>query len=174
MPGQLKFQGAGVLRLMDHALAATTHKGDYVTAYGRFGERWLKSEVTKEEYEAWYKTLPAGMQLVKDEGAYLMSNGLPGLPVGSNAVYAERLSNQDFQNNFDATYDRLREICGGDDFVETLPMSAFQTLLDRRTEADKLTVVIALTEKNVSVSIRETIQVVLKPPRRKAATNKAR
>ena len=53
-------------------------------------------------------------------------------------------------------------------------MSAFQTLLDRRTEADKLTVVIALTEKNVSVSIRETIQVVLKPPRRKAATNKAR
>ena len=114
MPGQLKFQGAGVLRLMDHALAATTHKGDYVTAYGRFGERWLKSEVTKEEYEAWYKTLPAGMQLVKDEGAYLMSNGLPGLPVGSNAVYAERLSNQDFQNNFDATYDHRGDRLDGE------------------------------------------------------------
>ena len=81
---------------------------------------------------------------------------------------------KDFQNNFDATFDRLREIFGGDDFVETLPMSAFQALLDRRTEADNLTVVIDLTEKDVSVSIRETIQVVLKPPRRTAATKKAR
>lgn len=83
-------------------------------------------------------------------------------------------STKDFQNNFDATYDRLREICGGDDFVETPTISAFQTLLDRRTEAYKLSVVIDLTEKDVSVSIQESIKVVLKPPRRIAATKKAR
>jgi len=158
--------------LIDHALAAISHRGDYVSAFEKFGDRWLHSKVTKEEYEAWYKTLPAGLQLVKDEGAYLMSNGLPGLPVGRNAVYAEGFANADFLANFDATYDRLRQICGGDDFVQTLPLDAFQALIGRRGDASKLTVVIDLTENKVLVSFAERTTADSRPRHRRARSRR--
>lgn len=54
-----------------------------------------------------------GLLWVKDEGTYIMSNGLPRLPIGENVVYAEGYGP-------DAEWEDVQDACGGDDFAEFL------------------------------------------------------
>ena len=54
----------------------------------------------------------AGLWWIKDSGTYIMSNGIPVL-TENHVVYAE---------GYDPScdWDELRDVCGGDDFVEFL------------------------------------------------------
>jgi hypothetical protein len=62
------------------------------------------------------KKIPAGFWLVKDQGIYIMSNGIPRMPQGKNVVYAKGYGK-------DAEYQDIHEAVGGDDFVQALPIS---------------------------------------------------
>lgn len=73
-----------------------------------------------------------GLWLVKDQGIYLMSNGVPGLKKkpGSDAlkvVYAEGYNpgNQ----GISVIHDKCRAAVGGDDFCEALPLDFFEEVL---------------------------------------------
>jgi hypothetical protein len=74
--------------------------------------------------------------LVKDHGTYLMSGGKPGLNDPSFnegkgpkqlVVYANEINPNRMQ--FDDWYDRQRDICGGDDFVEPLDLQFFRSAI---------------------------------------------
>ncbi len=62
------------------------------------------------------------LHFVKDQGVYLMSNGTPGMPnphgSGCHVVYA---IGHDPERN-ENWYDHGRQECGGDDFVEKIPL----------------------------------------------------
>lgn len=93
MDGVLRFDLARARRLWAHAQAATTWR----SLYGQSGDA-------------------PGLWLVKDRGAYLMSNADPGLvdTDGSHhVVYADALGP-------DVAWSTLQELCGGDDFCELL------------------------------------------------------
>lgn len=88
----LKFDAAGVGRLMQHAQEAEEHQ--------------------RSAFEAADGRGPA-LMFVKDDGIYVMSNGLPGLPIGQNVVYA---ANYDPRKG--DVWERCRQAVGGDDFAE--------------------------------------------------------
>lgn len=84
----LRFDLKQVARLLAHAKTSTEHRTIY-------------DEVTG-----------AGLWWIKDEGTYIMSNGLPAL-TENHVVYAEGF-------DADCDWDLLRDACGGDDFAEFL------------------------------------------------------
>lgn len=118
--GNLRFKLADLKPLIDHAKAAPDHQMGY-------GEEGPKR--------------PA-LQLVKDSGCYLMSNGIPRLPdpkakpgeTRSLVVYAAGCHKDD-------------EWIGGDDFVEVLGIEDFERLI----AAGRKTVVIKLTEDQLEI-----------------------
>lgn len=69
------------------------------------------------------------LAFVHDDGLYLMSTGIPHLerpdkPEASKVVYAEGCDpnrNEDF-------WDRSRELVGGDDFAEYIPIETFDEI----------------------------------------------
>ncbi len=99
----LRFNVADLKPLVEHALAAK-----------EWSKQWTEDDSAKAE--------PA-LILVKDEGAYLMSNGLPILPrtpgdlsKGSLVIYALGYSPEDGH-------------IGGDDWAEYFPLKGFERLL---------------------------------------------
>lgn len=64
--------------------------------------------------------IPAGLTLVGDQGVYLMSNGLPGLPTGENVAYAIEVNPRKL--DFDTWWNAKRASFGADD--GTVPISA--------------------------------------------------
>lgn len=99
-PRRLVFHLDGVRARWAHAVAA----GDHATPYGMTASRG------------------PGLFWVKDTGTYLLSNGLPGEPVGNNATYAVG-----FGPGCD--FDILQDVCGGDDFVEQIDGETITALL---------------------------------------------
>jgi hypothetical protein len=94
----LKFDTAMILKHVAHARASAEHSPVYGSAP------------------------KAGLLLVKDDGIYLMSSGLPGMP---GVVYADG-----FDPASPDSYERAREAVGGDDFVELLPLEWFERAAD--------------------------------------------
>lgn len=108
---KLVFKRAGVLPLVAHAKASADHS----PTYGRKPE--------------------AGLFLVHDQGIYLMSSGLPRLMADgtlgdekskgpSMVAYAKDchpIEDEDF-------WDNARDLVGGDDFAELLPLRFFEAL----------------------------------------------
>ena len=105
----LYFDLEAVLRLAEHAAAAPEHAQSYSEADSK-------------------TPCPGALMLVKDEGVYLMSNGLPGPALdGSHVVFAHGWTP-------DSPDDPSETHLGDDDFAEHLhltdPYVGSATLLD--------------------------------------------
>jgi len=139
----LVFDGAGVAEQIEHAKNAPNHKA----AYGGDAK--------------------AALWFVKDSGAYLMSNGQPPLhdatehansPMGNapaKVVYAKGYGPED-------DYQALREACGGDDFVEILPLETFTEQMVADFKAGRANVEITMTAKDIRIEV-VTLVAVRKP-----------
>ena len=130
----LIFTGPQVLELLAHAKAAAQHSNPYGTT-------------------------PASgpsLMLVKDDGVYLMSNGVPIQPrgdgkTGAKVVYAKgyeppRLVSEEDR---DGQYSKIAMDVGGDDFVETIDIEAFEIEPSLVLSAVK----IELTESSMKVDL---------------------
>jgi hypothetical protein len=104
MSGRLYFPLAEALRVADATLTAPEH-GD--------------SFVDREEGR---KTGPA-LMWVKDQGTYLMSNA-GGVPDPADVLYG-RLDRTAplLDGTHEDDWDTCRDVCGGDDFAEYLPLN---------------------------------------------------
>ena len=69
--GTLKFKAQDVLVLINHALSSKKFRATFAEGYN--------DDLTKKSDEEIAKIVKPGLWLVKDRGAYLMSNGNPGL-----------------------------------------------------------------------------------------------
>lgn len=101
------------------------------------------------KHMAWYgEEQGAAVLLVKDEGIYLMSNGLPFDPaepgdardVRRFVAYAKGFGPK-------AGYDKIRAAVGGDDFSEPIPAADFETAI----KAGDRHLRIVLTENQLSI-----------------------
>ena len=144
---KMVFNGEDVRVLYEHAKAAVEHRVTFEMlcnpAYLKQGVTLKKGEYAKDEQIDKSK-IPPSMVFVKDQGVYLMSSGIPGLPgEGSlnRVVYAKGLGK-------DADYDDIAHAAGGDDFAESLPLSMFdQAMAERATS-----VAINLSARKISVT----------------------
>lgn len=87
-------------------------------------ERWAHACGATEHHTP-YNVDPANgpaLLWVKDHSTYLMSNGVPGEPIGANATYAEGFG-------ADASRSDVSDVCGEDDFIEAISGDAVETLL---------------------------------------------
>ena len=87
--------------------------------------------------------IPAALHLVKDQGVYLMSNGIPVLPKsdgkpGSEVAYAREASPTVM--DFDDWYENAGRIMGGDDSVTALPVEMFVEELKKAASVIRLKV----------------------------------
>lgn len=121
---KLIFDTEAVRELAQHALAAPNHREHHGEAIGPH------------------------LLLVKDQGVYLMSGGIPHLAGERNAnkvVYAEGFD--PFALNPGEVYDRARAALGGDDFAEALPREVLELIV----EMPGPKVVIDMTEDSFEV-----------------------
>lgn len=82
---------------------------------------------------------------VKDQGVYLMARGLTENAV----VYAQGFNPE--TDDFDDWYDTARDICGGDDFAETIPLATFQMIAGNK-HMKKMEISISETHMNIGAS----------------------
>jgi hypothetical protein len=120
---KLLFNSADVWRQLQHAIADTGHsptigqKLEYImrtkgVSEDEAFESFATVDVPREE-------VPAGLWLVKDDGIYLMSNGVSDRECGeAYAVGFDPKRDQD-------VWDLSRDAAGGDDFSEFLAASMF-------------------------------------------------
>lgn len=113
----LVFESAAVSELVSHAAAATEHQRPY-------GEE---------------KGFPS-LLLVHDDGVYLMSSGVPGLSDPDREGRAKVVHAKGTNPTTDEDhYETARALVGGDDFVEHLPLEAFDDALKHPVLRIKLT-----------------------------------
>lgn len=87
-------------------------------------ERWAHAKAAAEHGTP-YSMEPSrgpGLWWVKDQGTYLMSNGLPGEPIGANCTYADGYGPE-------ADWHEVRRVCGSDDFCEQIDAAAMESML---------------------------------------------
>jgi hypothetical protein len=129
LAGTLTFPIDDRLRsIINHAMSATTHRQ-------RYGE-----------------TDGAGLWLVKDQGVYLMSNGDPAQvnpdsEEGTLLVHYAKECDPTSGADFDEWYDNGREIMGGDDCVEFIPLDS----IVKAVEAGATVLTIKVTARNITV-----------------------
>lgn len=143
-PLDLTFTTASILPLLAHAKAATRHEPTYGQLFeGRFRKDGRNIPVEADEHvdrdDVDLSLVPAGLWLVKDDGAYLMSNGRPGLFKPGSAtshavVYARH-------------YGKGCEHIGGDDFTDFLAIETFEAIV--ASGAREFT--IRVTEEDISI-----------------------
>lgn len=137
MAGTLTFDKNEVAKRVAHAKAAKTHSP---SCEDLFNAAYHRGGVVREK-NGWPDSsnidkalIPAALHLVKDQGVYLLSNGLPILPKsdgkpGSEVVYAREAS--PVALDFDDWYENAARIMGGDDSVTTLPVEMFEEELSK-------------------------------------------
>lgn len=125
---KLTFRTAEVRELVKHARASEEHQAPY-----GLGDP------------------SPGLFLVKDEGVYLMSNGIPSqeLPDQGNGKNRVKVA---YAVGFDPVkqdrmevYDRARAAVGGDDFIEFVPLDMIEQVMGGET------VDLVLTESDLSL-----------------------
>lgn len=157
MGGTLTFKAGEVRRLLGHSKAAREHRPSYEDL---FEPAYHKGGVVKLDANKWPDSdnidrlrIPAGLQLVGDQGVYLMSNGLPALLEDKSAtrnIVAYALES-DPRSELDDWYDAKRSIMGGDDCVITLPAVMFEQALARLGDDGHLR--IKVTDEHVEVLV---------------------
>jgi hypothetical protein len=129
--GVLKFNGKEVARCIDHA----SHSKECRLAYGE------------------KKAVPA-LHLVHDQGVYIMSNGLP-----ADKKHVRKKSGRCFvsyangchpkKNEF--WWETSRDLAGGDDFVDSIPLSDFKATDIEDLRSDRADLNIELTETQLRI-----------------------
>jgi hypothetical protein len=123
MAGKLTFDLAALKPLAEHAFRSTNFTVGFEMLYDpknhKGGVIVMKDGMPDPDNIDPARLKPA-FQLVKDHGVYLMSNGLPPLPKGSNVVYANEVNPEKMP--FDDWWDAGNSIMGGDDCVITLDL----------------------------------------------------
>lgn len=121
----------------EHALAATDRRPTFAQNAELCGGDWdALDKVTAEERCAAVK--PA-LQIVKDRGIYILSNGSPRMthkvrsPNGKNMIEATRVVygrgfDPDKDDEDGGLWDRCRIAAGGDDFVEEIEHETCQRI----------------------------------------------
>ena len=121
MPTILTFNAANVRTLLNHAYSSEFHKPTIAQRLQIYGpEAW--DQQPSESIET-----PPGLWLVKDQGIYLMSNGLPGLLLTDRHHYVVYADTYDPRTDGDV-WDRSRAAVGGDDFCEFIDREWEQAL----------------------------------------------
>lgn len=95
---------------------------------GEAGEDGFAFSARKEDVDM--AKIAPGLILVGDQGVYLMSNGVPGLPVskrGDNVAYANEVN--PITMEFDDWWDAKRASFGGDDGAEFMPADVIRAFL---------------------------------------------
>ena len=91
------------------------------------------------------------LYFVKDQGAYLMSAGVPGLLDPSAPAFATRQLVQYAEGHDPDSaaydYDHTRLVCGGDDFAEPLDVEFFV----KASASGAKTITIRLTDDQISL-----------------------
>lgn len=136
----LRFKPQDVRRVVDHAKAASNHR-EY------FGEQIGPSAL-----------------LVKDDGIYLMSNGVPRdleQPTGQGiradmgertfVAYAAGFNPEKDRNVWECS----RDAVGGDDFGEPIELTALEAALTPAAGYEVIAVVLELTDTKVSIQSAE-------------------
>lgn len=136
-----KFDMADLRPLIEHALAASEH----TPTFGMLDDPSilkqgvsLKKGAFARHDEIDFSKIPPHLQLVKDDGAYLMSSGRPLLPGDgtlNKIVYAKGFRPEDGH-------------IGGDDYVESLDIEHFKQALDRGEKS----ATVRVSETNLSLS----------------------
>lgn len=145
----LTFSSSEVKALIETAKAATEFRHTFGETYNpalHFGGKVKNNEHGYPDPDNIDKSkLKPMLWLVKDEGVYLMGNGVetdhvPGtkLPV----VYANECNPKD-----EDCYDNSRYIMGGDDGCDALPLDGFEAAL----ASNKPTIQIRVTAKNLEI-----------------------
>lgn len=122
----------------------------------RLGLHAMQAPQHQMGYESDLTPAP-GLLFVHDQGVYLMSNGRPAdtddsKPSGSSyVVYAAGCNPHDEQ--CDDWYETSRDLVGGDDFVEVLPLEDMQQFMTNCTQYDEF--VVEVTSNNLSAFFRK-------------------
>ena len=138
----LLFEASAVRRLLLHAKGSVKHQPSLTDIIKAVGWR----EPTDAEIEQLRATTPPALHFVKDDGAYLKSNGYPPLfeqrkrdrtsgkkvegelPLVVYAKGYEPPSSARSESEQAAQYEKIRTACGGDDFVEVVPIDEVMKL----------------------------------------------
>jgi len=130
MKSTLIFKSAQVALLVNHTKACTEHNPTveqmFQGVYRRDGK-----DADPDTIEEWptpddvdLTKIPAGLQLVADQGVYLLSNGSPRDIVDgetSRVAYAKDMDPDNEQDNND-WYETKRHVMGGDDQAMFIPL----------------------------------------------------
>ncbi len=136
----LRFNLSEIQPLVDHAAKAKIHTPTFAQRYeeveGQFVEK-KKLEVSP------------GLILVKDQGTYLLSNG--ALKEGETASNLGLISYAEGTNpkTDPDWWDVSRELCGGDDFAEYLPLEWFSEALEQGDQYLEL----LMTDDSIEMSL---------------------
>jgi hypothetical protein len=144
---RLVFNGAEVRKLFEHAQASKEHSPTFGMMMDpkchKEGVKLPKDgEPNSDQID--YGKVPAHLKLVKDDGVYLMSSGIPGLKgveAHNHVVYAKGFGR-------DADWDTVRAAMGGDDFSEGLELPFWQPAMD----GDATEIVLNVTARRISMS----------------------
>lgn len=120
-------------------------------------DRCVKHALSGEKWGMGYEDIePApGLLLVHDNGVYLMSNANPGdfIPEKDRCYVSYAAGcNPDCDENF---YEISRELVGGDDFVEFIPIN--ENWLSMMANYDEIHVDITPEEISVSFAIAQEV-----------------
>ena len=124
----IEFSVEALRPLWVHATLANANSPTFDQVYEAYGEeRTFNDEVTDEERRAIAKP---NLHIVKDDGIYMLSNGIPALmdpvkrlsPNGQNMMEVQQV---DYGKGYDPrerdVWDACRAAAGGDDFCEAMP-----------------------------------------------------
>ena len=141
--GMLSFEGAGVRALVEHAVSCDRFRLTFEERARIYGDDNMFERQTGEQ-----SRITAALTLVKDQGVYLMSNGIPELADVGADVPGRKLTERESRSNMKANdgfrskvvyaqgyapknddfswYDRARATLGGDDFATRIEIEAVE------------------------------------------------
>ena len=128
----LTFKTAEVALAVQNAKAAIRHRAtfgeQYNPAYHKGGKVKKDASGFPDSRNIDPSLIPASLWLVKDEGVYLMSNAAFTDGMGE-AVLAYAAECNPATLDFETWYSNARDIMGGDDCAESLPLAWFEQVI---------------------------------------------
>ena len=161
----LNFNRQAVAVLLRHAKTALEHSPTFSQLYdaeyrkaGKVPDMMSDPSPTSSDMKP--GAVPPGLQLVGDQGVYLMSNGIPNMmadgsvagphAVGSRKVVYANEVNPD-KLDFDIWWERKRESFGGDDGVEFLRACHFEHAISAARDRGDDTIKLDVTPSTISI-----------------------
>ncbi len=163
---KLTFDYAEAKALYEHAKAAPEHRPSYDEQYAAVGDKCFDMEydeivkVIKEK-----GLLKPALHLAKDQGIYLMSNGVPNMTMTEKAPNGKEVETGKviYARGYDPTkrdrgevFDKAQKV-SGDDFVQLIDHDICEKLFRHSPEvAQKLNINFGKTRISFSITARRT------------------